>query len=63
MTEELCLSSQKLSPPQETGPKVLEGSLKKLRFANVFHPFSVQKVGNNSLPLSVLNSHISIPHR
>lgn len=46
----------------ETDPKVLEGSLKKLHFANVFHPFSVQKVQNDPMPLSALNSHTAVSH-
>lgn len=39
MTEELLSSSLKLSPPKETGPKVLEGSLKKLPSAKFFSSF------------------------
>lgn len=32
--QKFCPRSLKWSPPEETGPKVLEGSLKRLRFAN-----------------------------
>lgn len=40
-TEELLSQLSETESPWETDPKVLEGSLKKLHFANVFHPFSV----------------------
>lgn len=46
----------------ETDPKVLEGSLKKRHFADVFHPFSVQKVQDDAMPPSVLKSHTSVSH-
>lgn len=53
--QKLCPRSLKWSPPQETGPKVLEGSLKKLLFAIFSHPFSVQRCRTSPCCLELLS--------
>lgn len=57
-----CPRSLKWSPPKETGPKVLEGSLKKLPF--VFsHPFSVQRSRTSPCCLELNKSALPLPAR
>lgn len=60
MTEELLSQFLETESPKETGPKVLEGSLKKLRYVNCFFILLVFKSSKTTpCRLQFLNSQVS----